>query len=287
MVVDDRGGVADGLAVDDQAGQERGAAHVGGDDVAVAELAAQGHRADDAAREYRADCADRGGRGLPGGDGAAVALHDQQRPGEPVVPQGVFQRAQVVPQPGPDLGAHDGGGVAGELPDPRADLAGQRDEHAGVLLGDQLAQAPLVHGVAEGPQQGYRDRADPVVEQRPDRRASLVFVQRDDDRAVPVDALGDLQGVPLGQQRVVLGLTEDVLQLVRGPAQVPALDVHDEDRVAVALGGQEPDRWHVARDQRVQRRRGAVGDVVGTGEHVRQRDAQLLGQQLERVEDPA
>ena len=100
-------------------------------------------------------------------------------------------------------------------------------------------------------------------------------------------ALGDLQGVPLGQQAVVLGLPEDVLQLVRRAPEVAALDVHDEDRVAVALGGEEPDRRHVAHHQRVQRRRGAVGDVVGAGEHVRQGDAQLLGQQLEHVEDPA
>jgi hypothetical protein len=105
--------------------------------------------------------------------------------------------------------------------------------------------------------------------------------------AVPVDALGYLQSVPFGQQRVVFGLAEDVLQLVRGPAQVAALDVHDEDRVTVALGGQEADRRHVARDQRVQRRCGPVGDVMGVGEHVRHTDAQLLGQQLEYVQDPA
>ena len=165
VVVDHGRGVADGLAVDYQADEERGAAHVGGDDVAVAELAAQGDRADDAAGEHRADRADRRRRCLPGDHGAAVALHDQQRPGEPVLPQGVLQRGQVVPQPRPDLGAHDGGGVAGELPDAGADLAGQRDEYLRVLLGDQLAQPPLVHGVAEGPQQRHRDRADPVVEQ--------------------------------------------------------------------------------------------------------------------------
>ena len=66
VVVDHGRGVADGLAVDHQADQERGAAHVGGDDVAVAELAAQGDRADDAAGEHRADRADRRGRCLPG-----------------------------------------------------------------------------------------------------------------------------------------------------------------------------------------------------------------------------
>ena len=219
--------------------------------------------------------------------GTAVALHDQQRPGEPVLPQGVLERGQVVPQPRPDLGAHDGGGVARELPDAGADLAGQRDEHLRVLLGDQLAQPPLVHRVAEGPQQRHRDRADPVVEQRPDRGAGLVLVQSDDDGAVPVDPLGDLQGVPLGEQAVVLGLPEDVLQLVRRAPEVAALDIHDEDRVAVALGGEEPDRRHVAHHQGVQRRRGAVGDVVGAGEHVRQGDAELLGQQLKHVEDPA
>ena len=39
-------------------------------------------RADDAAGQHRADRADRGGGCLGGGDGAAVALHDQQRAGE-------------------------------------------------------------------------------------------------------------------------------------------------------------------------------------------------------------
>ncbi len=82
--------------------------------------------------------------------------------------------------------------------------------------------------------------------------AGLVLVEGDDDGAVPVDALGDLQGVPLGQQAVVLGLAEHVLQLVRGAPEIAALHVHDEDRVAVTLGGEEADRRHVAGDQGVQ-----------------------------------
>ena len=158
---------------------------------------------------------------------------------------------------------------------------------SGSCLGDQLAQPLLVHGVAERPQQRHRDRAHAVVEQGADLGARVVLVERDDDGAVAVDALGDLQRVPLGQQAVVLGLAQHVLQLVRRAPQVAALDVHDEDRVAVALGGEEPDRRDVAGDQRVERRRRAVGDVVGLGQHLRQRLAELLGQQLQDVEHAA
>ena len=241
-------------------------------------------RPDDAAGEHRADGGDRRGRGLRGRDGAAVALHDQQRAGEALLAQGVLQRREVVAQAGPDLRAHDRRGVAGELADARADLAGQRDEHVRVLLGDELAQALLVGGVAEGPEQRDRDGADAVVEQCADRGAGAVLVEGDDHGAVAVDALGDLQRVPLGQQVVALVLLQDVLQLVGGAAEVAALDVHDEDRVAVALGGEEPDRRHVAHDQRVERGRRAVRDVVGVGQHLGQRPADLFGEQPEDVE---
>jgi hypothetical protein len=43
---------------------------------------------------------------------------------------------------------------------------------------------------------------------------------------------GDLDRVPLGDQRVPLALAEHVLQLVGGGAEVAALHVPDEDRVA-------------------------------------------------------
>ena len=269
VVVDHRGGGAHRLAVDDEPGEERGAADVGGDDVAVAELATQRDGSDDTAGEDRPDRADRGGGRLVRGHGAAAGLHHEQRTGQLAFAQRGFQRGEVVAQAGADLGAHDRGGVAGELPDPRADLGRQRDEHVGVGLADQLAQPPFVHRVAERPQQRHRDRAHPVGQERADRLARGVLVEGDDHVPVAVDPLGDLQRVPLREQPVLFGLAEHVLQLVRRTAEVAALDVHDEDRVAVALGGEEADGGHVARDQRVQRRRGAVGDVVGVGQHLR------------------
>ena len=80
-----------------------------------------------------------------------------------------------------------------------------------------------------------------------DPLARAVLVERDDDLAVAVEPLDDLEGVALGEQVVVLVLLEHVLELVRRAPEVAALDVHDEDRVAVPLRGQEADVGHLAR----------------------------------------
>ena len=253
----------------------------------MAELLAEGHRADDAAGEHRADGADGGGRRLAGGDRAAVALHDQERPLQSPAAQAAVERAEVVPQAGADLRAHDRRRVARELPDPGAHLVGQGDEDVRVRLVDELAEPPLVGRVLERPEQGDRDRAQAVVQERADGLAGLVLVERDDDVAVAVDPLGDLQRVLLRQQPVRLALAQDVLQLVRRAAEVPALDVHDVDRVPVAPGREEADRRHVAHHQRIERGRRPVGDVVGVREHVLQRSTELLGEGLEHVEHSA
>ena len=156
----------DRFAVHDQADEERRAADVGGDDVAVAELLAERNRADDPTGEHRPDRADRGRRRLARGDRTAVALHHQQRTDEPLRTQPAFENTQVLPQPRTDLRAHDRRRVAGELPDPRAHLAGQGDEDVRVDLVDQLPEPPLVHRVLERPQQGHRDRANPSASRR-------------------------------------------------------------------------------------------------------------------------
>ena len=93
-------------------------------------------------------------------------------PVETAVAQFGLERAQVVTQPRADLGVHDRGRVAGVLPDPRADLAGQRHVGAGRLLRDELADPLLVRGVAERPQQADTAIAcAPAGDQLADRRA--------------------------------------------------------------------------------------------------------------------
>jgi hypothetical protein len=133
----------------------------------------------------------------------------------------------------------------------------------------------------------HRDRPHAGDQQRADPFARPVLVERDDDLAVAVEPLDDLEGVALGEQVVVLVLLEHVLELVRRAPEVAALDIHDEDRVAVPLRGQEADVGHLAGHQCVQRRRRPVGDVMRLGEHLLDGTAELLGEQLEHVEHPA
>ena len=242
VVVDDRAAGTHRLPLDDEADQERGAADVGGDDVAVPELAAEGLGADDPAGEDRADGADRVRGRLGRGDRTAVGLHHQERTGQAALGQLALEGAEVVTQPGGDLRAHHGGGAPGELSDPRADLARERDEEVGGDLVDDLADPLLVSRVAEGPEERDRDRLHALVDEGVHGPAYGLLVERDDHVAVPVDPLHDLESEPLGDQAVGLALRHHVLQLVGGGAEVATLDVHDVDRVAVSDGGQEPDR---------------------------------------------
>ena len=285
VVVDDGVARADGLAVHDEADEERRASDVGGDDVRVAELRRQRPRPDDAAGQDAPDRADGGTRGLGRRDGAAVALHDEQRSGQAVGPERRLERPEVGAEARSDLGAHDRRGAPGELPDAGADLAGQAHEQVGGGLVDEFAEPLLVGGVAEGPQQRDGDGLDALGDEGVDGGAGRSFVERDDDVAVPVEPLRDLEGEALGDQRVGLGLPHDVLEILGRAPEVSAFDVHDEDRVAVPGGGEEADPRDVAGDEGVERRRRPVREVVHVGEHRLERLAAFLRERSQDVED--
>ena len=150
---------------------------------------------------------------------------------------------------------------------------------------NDVANALFVGGIAERPQERHGDGSDAVVEKGSDSGAYLVFVERHHHTAVAVHPLGDLEGVALVHKTVRLALRHHVLQLLGGAAEIPAFHVHDVDRVAVAFGGQEPDVGHVAHHQGVERRRGAVRDVVSVRQHLVERLTQLLRQHTEDVHD--
>ncbi len=91
--------------------------------------------------------------------------------------------------------------------------------------------------------------------------------------------------MPLAHQTMRFALPQNVLQLLGGPAEVATLDIHDVDRVAMALRGQESDLGDLIHHQRVQRGGRAVRDVMGRGQHLPQWAAQLFGQHLEDIHD--
>jgi hypothetical protein len=73
---------------------------------------------------------------------------------------------------------------------------GERD--AGELLRHELADAVLVDGVDDRPQQAHRHRGDVQAPDLGQRLAQRVLVERHRDVALGVDALGHLKREALG-----------------------------------------------------------------------------------------
>ena len=139
------------------------------------------------------------------------------------------------------------------------------------MLADHVADPPLVAGVAERPEETDRDRVAPGVDKRADRLLGFHLVQRDDDFAEAVDALGHAADQALRHDRVrllALGEMNDFGDVARGHA---ARATHDVDCVFVPLGRDQPDLRALPLDQRV----GADGRAVGEN-----RDA--LAERVER-----
>lgn len=80
---------------------------------------------------------------------------------------------------------------------------------------DEFADALLVHGVAERPQQRDRDPRHLLGEELADGLAGGILVEGDDDVAVPVEPFGHLQGVFLRDETVGLALSHHILELLR------------------------------------------------------------------------
>ena len=163
-----------------------------------------------------------------------------------------------------------------------------RDEDAGGALGDDLARAALVGGVADRPEEGDRDRVDPGrrAARRPPR-ATCVLVELDDDVAVGVDPLGDPAGALDRDQRLGLAGLGEAQQVLgrlagrrgRAPRMVRIVSSKPRGRDQADLGALALDH-DVGRDGR------AVGDQpVHARVEVGRGQPELLAGRLDRAEE--
>ena len=190
-------------------------------------------------------------------------LHEAGPPGgQPELGRLFGQPADVGLGAGRDEGVQHRGVHPLVLADARVDVAGEADEEVGVELGDDLARAPLVVGVAEGPEEADGDRLDALLLDQPaDLAADVVLAQLDQHLAGFVDPLVDLGDVALaddvGRPRLLLQVELDLADA--------AVDV---DRLLEAAGGEQADPAALALGDRVGDDRGAV-DEPGAVAHQR------------------
>ena len=260
IAVDHRlAGVVDGAALD-HADLEGRASHVAGDDVLVFHQPAEMAAADDACGGAAFEHAHRPGGRFLGRKQAAIALHHQERPVIAAPPQQRLQAGDVLAGDLPRVSIDDRGGGALVFARHRRDFARQRDVNAGRNLADQVADAPFVAIVVEGPEEGDRKRLDlVVVHQRANRLAHRLFVQLAQHRALVVHPLRHAPGArarhqrrsPVGRHRVL-----DAVLGEAGPAAVGA--ARDRQRVLEAFGGDQAGLGAGAGEQRVVHNRRAV-----------------------------
>ena len=159
----------------------------------------------------------------------------------------------------------------------RVELVAERDRNARPFALDDLADAPLMRGIDDRPQEADGDRLD----------AALLQV------AHGLDHVGLAERRPLVAQRI------DPAAHLAGPvARHEGLRIVDEHRVGplarrlaqgqhVGVPGiaDEADRRHLAFDQGVGRDRGAVDDQFHLGEKIAQAHAVVLGGEREAIDE--
>ena len=247
-------------ALVDQRHVATGAAHVEGDDVVDADLAADAQRRDDAPRgpgEHRGHRF--AGRGLERRH-AAVGLHDVELGRvDPHLPQAGLQPVQVGAHHGRDVGVDDRGAHAKELADLRQHLARQRQARLRELLGHELLDRQLVVQVQEGEQETHGHGFHALGLEPADGFRRLLKVHRCERPPLEIHAFGDLLGgVRAGQQA---GLLEE--EVVGHRPVAPAL-LHDLVDAAEPLGHQQAGDRPLLLQQGV----GAHGRAVGEEAHV-------------------
>src|SRR6516162_1966185 len=110
-----------------------------------------------------------------------------------------------------------------------------------LLLADDLLGAFLMPRVGEAPQQRDDDRPGAAVHQHAELAPQVVLVQRPDDPAGRVDPLLDPDDHGPRDERRRLALPGQVAPLSQPGPVGPLGAAADEDRVLVALGGDQPD----------------------------------------------
>ena len=156
-----------------------------------------------------------------------------------------------------------------------------------------------MRGVVEGPEEGDRERLDLVVlDQRADRLAHRVFVQRAQHGALVVHPLRHAPGARSRNERRGAVGRHRVLDAVLGQAGPAAIGAAgDDQRVLEAFGGDQAGPRARAGEQRVVHHRRAVheerrprqqrvrgeADVVGRGAHGSQHAVREIGRGGERL----
>ena len=229
------------------------AAHVEGDQIAMAGQLAVDCRHQRAGRRARFDHPHGVALHRGGGRDAAGRLHHEQPPAIPALAQRRLQSVQVRAHRRHDVPVHDGRRRALVLTERRRDFVGERHRDVRRFLGRQLSQAPLVRGIEIRVEQADRERRDPARDQRADRAPRIVFVERIAHRAVGEHALRHLPDQPARDERRRL-LDLEVVHLI-------ALLAPDDQHVAEAARREETDAFGLALDDDVRAERGAVHRV--------------------------
>ena len=115
-----------------------------------------------------------------------------------------------------------------------------------------------------------------------DLRLELVLVERDEDLADRVDALGDAADALARDERGGLRGVDDAQDVLGRLADDAAEAAHHQQRVLVALGGEQADGRAVVLDHDVRRDRGAVRHEPG--ETLEQLVGVIAGQRRGRVQ---
>ena len=274
-----------GLAAVDDPDVERGAAHVGGDDVLVAHRPGRVPRAHHPRDRPRVEGEERRAARDLDGDGAARGLGDLERGAVSRPREPPLDVREVARGDRPHVGVEARGGGSLVLAPLGHELVGAGDEEARGEVPDDVPHPALVRGLEERPQEADRDRLHVLGEQLANGRLGLRLVEGHDDLPEAVHALGDAANEALRHDRARLLAFRDVHHLAHFAAVEPARAPHDVDDVVVPAGGDEADPGAPLLDDRVRADGGAVGYERGVREKLPDRLPDLAGRRFERVHE--
>jgi hypothetical protein len=209
-----------------------------------------------------------------GRDEASRRMHQPQRPAKAARRERPLELAQIAGHQRLHIGVGAGRRRALVLPQLGDHFRGQRDGDIGTLGAQHRRRLALVHRIAIGVQERDRDRLDTVGREGAGRPPHGLAIERNDDIAVAVDPLRDLQTPPPRHERVGKAQEEvvDVVALL-GP---DFEDVAEPGRAEEAEPGAAP------LDQRVRDERRAVQDLADRRER-HPRSLQQFGEAGERT----
>ena len=264
-----------GLAALDQGDVGAGAAHVEGDEIALAEQPRRVAAAGDAAGRARQHGA-RGQSHRVGDRGhTAMGLHDEHFSGVPGRAEPLSEALQVMPESRAHIRIDHRRAEALVLLDLGQHLGGEGHVSVGQSPAQGLERGLLVARVAIRVQVAYRDGIDAGVFEPLDGRIQRTPVERDLHAAVETHPLAHVEAPRAWHERHRRRHAEVVAIVLEPLAHL--------DDVAVALGGEHPHRGAFALEERVRGHRRAVDGKVGLAEKPRQIQPELGGQQLEAV----